>query len=99
MDDDAAARYGHALRTQLAERRAIWEIQQELIGLYALNFDDPTEPLREMAERISRRLDQKEGDANAKGLDLPLAYVKSATDRFFSEMTERLGEENPEGTQ
>jgi molybdopterin converting factor small subunit len=80
-----------ALRTQLAERHALWEILQELIGRYASSFENPKEPLENMSARVSARLARREPRAKAKDLEVPLATVQVAVDRFFSELTTRLG--------
>ncbi len=87
---EEADQYALALRTQLAERRALWTILQELIGRYAESFDDPDAALRNLSERIIFRLERKDDDALAKGLELPLATVKVAVGRFFSELAGRL---------
>jgi len=89
MDEADLEKYTLALRTQLAERRALWDILQEFIGQYALAFDDPTAAIKNLSERVAFRLDQKEADAKAKGLELPLATEKTAVDRFFSDLTAR----------
>ncbi len=88
MDDEEL--YKLALRTQLAERRALWEILQELIGRYANTFDEPKVALEDMVSRVTARLERKEADAKNKGLEVPLATVQVAVDRFFSELTTRL---------
>jgi hypothetical protein len=84
--------YVHALRTQLAERRALWEVLQEFIGIYANSTDDPSAALQEMHDRVTLRLDRKEADAKQKNLELSLAYVKGSVDRFFSELSKRTEE-------
>lgn len=89
MTEEESERYQLALRTQLAERRALWEILQELIGRYAQTFDKPEDALGNMAERVTGRLQRKEADAKNRGLELPLATVQSAVDRFFSELSSR----------
>jgi len=89
MTDEERVAYEHALRVQLAERRALWAILQEMVGRYALTFDEPAEALENIASRVIARLSRKDEDALAKGLELNLAYVKDAVDRFFGEMAER----------
>ena len=89
MTEDELERYELALRTQLAERRALWEILQELIGRYASDWDDPSAALENMSTRVTFRLDQKETDAKAKWLDLQLGFVKTSVDRFFAELATR----------
>lgn len=90
MNDEELERYALALRTQLAERRALWEILQEFVGRYASTFDDPATALENMSTRVTARLERKEPDALAKGLELPLATVQTAVDRFFGELSTRL---------
>jgi hypothetical protein len=89
MDEEDLDKYVLALRTQLAERRALWEILQEFVGRYANTFDDPRDALENMSARVTVRLERKETDARAKGLELPLATVKTSVDRFFSELASR----------
>jgi hypothetical protein len=93
MDKQELEKYELALRTQLAERRALWLILQEIVGRYASSFDDPNDALKTLSERVTFRMDRKEADAIAKGLELPLATVKGAVDRFFAELLERLEKE------
>jgi len=90
MNEEELEKYKLALRTQLAERHALWEILQELIGRYASSFERPKDPLENMAARVSARLVRKEQDARDKGLELPLATVQISVDRFFSELATRL---------
>jgi hypothetical protein len=89
MTEDQLEEYKLALRTQLAERRALWEILQDFIGRYASAFDDPSVALEDMSSRVTFRLEQKEAAAKAKGLDLQLAFVKTSVDRFFAELATR----------
>ena len=81
--------YTHAFRVQLAERRALWAILQEFVGRYASSFENPKEAIENLSERVMTRLDRKDDDAMAKGLELPLATVKDSVDRFFSELASR----------
>jgi hypothetical protein len=90
MTEEEFERYKIALRMQLAERRALWEILQEFVGRYASSFDEPKMALENMSSRVTARLERKEADAKAKGLEEPLATVQVAVDRFFSELTTRL---------
>jgi len=90
MEKKDEKEYELALRTQLAERRALWEILQEIIGRYASISGDPGSVIENMNSRIIFRLDQKDSDATKKGLELPLATVKASVDRFFSELSLRL---------
>jgi len=89
MNDDEQEQYHLALRTQLAERRALWFILQEIVGKSALSAADPHEVFRDLSETIINRLDLKDDDAIAKNLGLPLATVKEAVARFFSELADR----------
>jgi hypothetical protein len=90
MTEEELEQYMKALRMQLAERRALWEILQELIGRYASSSEEPKAALENMSSRVTVRLQRKESDAQAKGLEVPLATVLVAVDRFFSELTIRL---------
>jgi hypothetical protein len=90
MNDEELEKYKLALRTQNAERHALWEILQELVGRYASTFDQPGEALENMSARVSARLSQRESDAQLRGLELPLATVQTSVDRFFSGLTKRL---------
>lgn len=90
MTEEELERYQVALRTQLAERRALWFILQEVVSLYANATDDPDSALKYLSERTILRLDRKGDDATAKGLDLPLATVRESVDRFFVELSKRL---------
>ena len=90
MTEEELEQYKNALRMQLAERRALWEILQELIGRYASSFEQPNTALENMASRVTVRLQRTEPDAKTKGLEVPLAAVQVAVDRFFSELATRL---------
>ena len=74
MGGDETEKYERALRTQLADRHALWFILQEVVSLYATATDDPDSALQYLSERTILRLDRKDDDATAKGLD-PVSYT------------------------
>jgi hypothetical protein len=56
--------------------------------------EEPEKTLENLAERTIFRLDLKTDDAEAKGLQLPLATVRQSVDRFFAELSKRLRQDD-----
>ncbi len=69
MNEEESQAYHRALRAQNAERHALWEILQELVGRYATSTDDPEAILKNLADRVMWRLDQRDESAAERGLE------------------------------
>jgi hypothetical protein len=89
MDESELKEYIRQLKIQTYERNALWEILQEFVGRYAKTTDDTETVLNNFEQCVLWRLDRKDDDAERKGLTEALEGVKSAVDRFFSELSRR----------
>lgn len=87
----------HKDSDRIRDRRranARWRLDASAAGRYAMASEEPEKTLENLAERTIFRLDLKTDDAEAKGLQLPLATVRQSVDRFFAELSKRLRQDD-----